>query len=108
MEAVISELKQSEQLKTLSKKDSKGLEKIKDDLKKYSKLNMFKNFIILILAFLVWLSYFSKSHSAEEHSQYCDIKITLIKTINEKGELVKEETEEKVVCNDGFKHILKN
>lgn len=68
---------------------------------------MFKNFIILILAFLVWLSYFSKSHSAEEHSQYCDIKITLIKTINEKGELVKEETEEKVVCNDGFKHILK-
>ena len=33
VEAVISELKQSEQLKTLSKKDSKGLEKIKDDLK---------------------------------------------------------------------------
>ncbi len=34
MEAVINELKQIEQLKTLSKKDSKGLEKIKDDLKK--------------------------------------------------------------------------
>ena len=33
VEAVISELKQSEQLKTLSKKDSKGLEKIKNDLK---------------------------------------------------------------------------
>ncbi len=40
---------------------------------------MFKNLIILILAFLVWLSYFSKSHSAEQLSQYCDIKTTLIK-----------------------------
>ena len=60
---------------------------------------MLKNLIILILAFLVWLSYFSKSHSTEQHNQYCDIKTTFVKTINKEGKLIKEETEEKVVCD---------
>lgn len=34
IEAVISEIKQNEQIKSLSKKDTKGLDKIKDDIKK--------------------------------------------------------------------------
>ena len=34
IEAVLSEIKQNEQIKSLSKKDTKGLDKIKDDIKK--------------------------------------------------------------------------
>lgn len=42
---------------------------------------MFKNLIILILVFLIWLSYFSKGHSTEQKNQYYGIKITLINLI---------------------------
>ena len=41
---------------------------------------MFKNLIILILVFLVWLSYFSKSHSTEQKNHYCDVETTLALT----------------------------
>ena len=67
---------------------------------------MIKNLVIIVLSILLYFSNSSKGISKEQN-QYCNIETTLIKTINEKGELVKEETEEKVVCNDGVKHILK-
>ena len=67
---------------------------------------MIKNLLIIVLSILLYFINSSKVISKEQN-QYCNIETTLIKTINEKGELVKEETEEKVVCNDGVKHILK-
>lgn len=69
---------------------------------------MFKNLIIIILAFLIWLSYFSKSFSSEQSNQYCDIKTTLIKTVDKEGNIIDETLEEKVVCNDGVKNFLQN
>ena len=67
---------------------------------------MIKNLIIIVLLVLLYFSNISESVS-EEQNQYCNIETILIKTIKENGELIKEETEEKVVCNDGVKHILK-
>ena len=67
---------------------------------------MIKNLLIISLSILLYFSYNSKGLSKEQ-SPYCNIETTLIKTINQNGELIKEETEEKVVCNDGVKHILK-
>ena len=67
---------------------------------------MIKNLIIIVLLVLLYFSNISESVSKEQN-QYCNIDTTLIKTVNENGELIKEETEEKVVCNDGVKHILK-
>ncbi len=50
---------------------------------------MLKNLIILILAFLIWLSYFSKSNSTEQPNRCYAIKKTLIEIINEEGNLIK-------------------
>ena len=67
---------------------------------------MIKNLIIIVLLVLLYFSNITESVSKEQN-QYCNIETTLIKTVNENGQLIKEETEEKVVCNDGVKHILK-
>jgi len=67
---------------------------------------MIKNLLIIVLFVLLYFSNSSKSLSKEQN-QYCNIETTLIKTVNENGELIKEETEEKVVFNDGVKNILK-
>ena len=55
---------------------------------------MTKNLIIIVLFVLLYFSNSSKSLSKEQN-QYCNIETTLIKTVNENGELIKEETEEK-------------
>ena len=42
-------------------------------------------------------------------NQYCDVEITKIKVVNEKGEVLENLFEEKLVCNDGasdFPHDL--
>ena len=67
---------------------------------------MIKNLIIIVLLVLLYFSNITESVSKEQN-QYCNIETTLIKTVNENGQLIKEETEEKVVCNDGVKNILK-
>ena len=40
--------------------------------------------------------------------QYCDIETTKVKVVNEKGEVIKNLTEEKVVCKDGANDFLFN
>ena len=38
--------------------------------------------------------------------QYCDVEITKIKVVNEKGEVLENLIEEKMVCNDGASDFL--
>jgi len=40
------------------------------------------------------------------HDQYCDVKVTQIKVVNEKGEVIENLTEEKMVCDDSAKDFL--
>jgi len=40
------------------------------------------------------------------NDQYCDVEVTQIRVVNEKGEVVENLTEEKMVCNDGAKDFL--
>ena len=40
------------------------------------------------------------------NDQYCDVEVTQIRVVNEKGEVVENLTEEKLVCNDGAKDFL--
>ena len=51
---------------------------------------MIKNIIILVLGFFVWLAYFDEAHSANQENQYCDIKTTLVKTVDKNGKTINE------------------
>ena len=35
-----------------------------------------------MLGYFNWLAYFDEAHSASQKNQYCDIKTTLVKTID--------------------------
>ena len=69
---------------------------------------MIKNIIILILGTLVWFAYTEKAYSANQEDQYCDIKITLVRTVDENGNIINEKNEEVVKCDDGIKHFLQD
>ena len=43
---------------------------------------MIKNIIIIVLGYFVWLAYFDEAHSASQENQYCDIKTTIVKTVD--------------------------
>ena len=66
---------------------------------------MIKNIIIIVLGYFVWLAYFDEAHSASQENQYCDIKVTLVKTVDENGKTISEESKEIVECDDGVKHL---
>ena len=66
-------------------------------------------YYIIALAFLtLGLIIFSTTANAGGpwNDQYCDVEITKIKVVNEKGETIKNRTEEKVTCNDGASDFL--
>tara|TARA_R110002072_G_scaffold2842_1_gene22229 strand:- start:155 stop:511 length:357 start_codon:yes stop_codon:yes gene_type:complete len=66
-------------------------------------------YYIIALAFLtLGLIIFSTTANAGGpwNDQYCDVVITKIKVVNEKGETIKNLTEEKVTCNDGASDFL--
>ena len=69
---------------------------------------MIKNIIILILGALVWFAYTEEAYSANQEDQYCDIKTTLIRTVDEKGKVISEKNEETVECDDGVKDFLQD
>ena len=69
---------------------------------------MIKNIIILILGTLVWFAYTEEAYSANQEDQYCDIKTTLIRTVDENGNIINEKNEEVVKCDDGIKHFLQD
>ena len=39
-------------------------------------------------------------------NQYCDVEITKIKVVDQQGNIIDNQTEEKVVCNDGASDFL--
>ena len=61
-----------------------------------------KSIFFLFFSFLIY----SVSNSEEKKEQYCDIKITIVKTVDTDGNIIEEKTEEKVVCDDSVKHFL--
>ena len=67
---------------------------------------MIKNIIIIVLGHFVWLAYFDEAHSASQENQYCDIKTTIVKTVDKDGKTVNEESKEIVDCDDGVSHFL--
>ena len=69
---------------------------------------MIKNIIIIALGYFVWLAYFDEAYSANQENQYCDIKTTLIRTVDENGKVISENNQEIVECNDGVKHFLQD
>ena len=69
---------------------------------------MIKNIIIIVLGYFVWLAYFDEAHSANQENQYCDIKTSLIRTVDENGKVISEKNQEIVECNDGVKHFLQD
>ena len=79
--------------------------------KKYLTRVMRKIYYLIALAFLtLGLIIFSTSADAGGpwNDQYCDVEVTKIKVVNEKGEVLENLTEEKVVCNDGASDFLFN
>ena len=79
--------------------------------KKYLTRVMRKIYYLIALAFLtLGLIIFSTTADAGGpwNDQYCDVEVTKIKVVNEKGEVVENLTEEKVVCNDGASDFLFN
>ena len=69
---------------------------------------MIKNIIIIVLGYFVWLAYFDEAHSASQENQYCDIKTTIVKTVDKDGKTVTEESKEIVECDDGVSHFLQD
>ena len=72
---------------------------------------MRKIYYLIALAFLTLaLIIFSTTANAGGpwNDQYCDIEVTKIKVVNEKGEVLENLTEEKVVCKDGASDFLFN
>ena len=69
---------------------------------------MIRNIIILILVILVWFAYIEEGYTADQDNQYCNINTTLIRTIDQNGNIINEQTEEKVVCDDGVKDFLQD
>ena len=69
---------------------------------------MIKNIIILILGFLVWFAYIDEAHSVNQEDQYCNIKTTLVRTVDENGNTISEKNKEIVECDDGVKDFLQD
>ena len=69
---------------------------------------MIKNIIILILGFFVWYAYIDEAHSVNQENQYCDIKTTLVRIVDENGNTISEKNEETVECDDGVKDFLQD
>ena len=60
--------------------------------------------LIIVLIKLFWLG---KAEAGGPWSdQYCDVEVTQIRVVNEAGDVIEIQTEEKVVCNDGASDFL--
>jgi hypothetical protein len=55
---------------------------------------LIKNILILVLGYFIWIAYFDEAHSANQENQYCTIKTTLVKTVDENEKTISEESKE--------------
>jgi hypothetical protein len=67
-------------------------------------------YYLIALALVIFVSKLVFVNKAEAggpwSNQYCDVEVTKIKVVNEQGEVIKNLTEEKMVCNDGASDFL--
>ena len=70
--------------------------------------HIFKIIALVVISLIVGLIIVvSKAQAGGPWSdQYCDVEVTQIKVVNEKGEVIENLTEEKLVCDDGAKDFL--
>jgi hypothetical protein len=62
---------------------------------------------LVVLSIIIVLTYINKAEAGGPWiDQYCDIETTTIRVVDQSGNVIKELTEEKVVCQDGAKDFL--
>ena len=62
---------------------------------------------LVVLTLVIILTYINKANAGGPWiDQYCDIETTTIRVVDQSGNVIKELTEEKVVCQDGAKDFL--
>jgi hypothetical protein len=62
--------------------------------------------VMLMLAILIFVLGSNAKAGGPWSNQYCDVEVTKIRVIDQQGNVVKNLTEEKVVCNDGASDFL--
>ena len=62
---------------------------------------------LVVLTLVIILTYINQAKAGGPwHDQYCDVETTTIRVVDQSGNVIKELTEEKVVCQDGAKDFL--
>ena len=62
---------------------------------------------LVVLTLVCLFTYTSDSEAGGPwNDQYCNVEIIKIKIVNEAGEVIENQTEEKVTCDDGAKDFL--
>ena len=62
---------------------------------------------LVVLTLIIVLTYINKAEAGGPWiDQYCDVETTTIRIVDQSGNVIKELTEEKVVCQDGAKDFL--
>tara|TARA_Y100001937_G_C7089628_1_gene317053 strand:- start:393 stop:761 length:369 start_codon:yes stop_codon:yes gene_type:complete len=62
--------------------------------------------VMLSLGMLIFVIGSSAKAGGPWSNQYCDVEVTQIRVVDQQGNVVKNLTEEKVVCNDGASDFL--
>ena len=68
-------------------------------------LNFLIKLVALAVLTLVCLMTFANA-GGPWNDQYCNIETTQIKFVNEQGDVIENQTQEKITCNDGAKDFL--
>ena len=65
--------------------------------------------ILLVMITLFLMTFYLVTHAnagGPWSDQYCDVEITKIKVVDQDGNVIDNQTEEKMVCNDGASDFL--
>jgi len=62
---------------------------------------------LVVLTLVIVLTYINRAKAGGPWiDQYCDIETTTIRVVDQSGNVIKELTEEKVICKDGVSDFL--
>jgi hypothetical protein len=65
--------------------------------------------ILLVMISLFIMTFYLVTHAdagGPWNDQYCDIEVTKVKVVDQKGNVIEHQTEERMVCNDGASDFL--
>ena len=69
--------------------------------------NYLKLIALALLTLVIVLTYINKAEAGGPWiNQYCDVEVTQIRVVDQQGNVIKNLTEEKIVCNDGASDFL--